>query len=55
MNWSTPPHEQLGRLGREFEARLQGLRCGRRTKNNQPCRQHVRIPGSACRIHRDAP
>lgn len=50
-----PPHEQLGRLPREYRDALWGdaLRCGRPTWAGKPCRARVAEPGGVCANHRE--
>jgi hypothetical protein len=48
-----PPHERIGRLPWEWEARIRDVpRCGHPTATTGlPCRNEVRAPGTLCTAH----
>jgi hypothetical protein len=50
---SAAPHEQLGRLSRDWRMRIwEQPRCGQPRADGQPCRVEVRRDGDTCHHHR---
>ncbi|MBR7194085.1 hypothetical protein [Gordonia sp. SCSIO 19800] len=46
--YTTPAHENLGKLPVEFQVKVRRARCGRMTRSGRPCRNLAN-----CRYHRD--